>query len=114
VIETTKDRQKLLQDIMDHFGVLASCQFEITNDECPKTLQVPHRLSLLLNRPDKTLQVQRFRMMRDHRVNQRHFEQVTLAVVESLPEFVTKYQDLEMTIEADEQITEFNRNHFHG
>jgi hypothetical protein len=87
-------------------------RFSSDTRECQEkyeALQMPNKLSLLIDETDRMMQVERIRMIRDLRTNQRKLEQDTLSVAELLPEFVIKYQDLEMTIEAYEQVNELNK-----
>ena len=74
VLETTKERHKKMNFAMERFTFLEEFKYEISNDECQekyKTLQMPHKLSLLIDETDRTLQVERIRMIRELRANQR-------------------------------------------
>ncbi|OHT05113.1 Dynein heavy chain family protein [Tritrichomonas foetus] len=112
VLETTKERSKKMDSVMQHFAFLEEFKFEITNDECQekyKTLQMPRKLSLLIDETDRMMQVERIRMIRELRQNQRQLETETMELTEMLPSFINKYQDLEMTIEAVDQAKEIQQ-----
>ena len=112
VIDSTADRTNRINSVMEHFTFLEEFQFEITNEDCQekyKTLQMPYKLSAMIDESDRTLQVERIRMIRELRANQRKLEQDTLELTELLPGFIAKYQDLEMAIEAAEHVNEINK-----
>jgi len=111
VLETTRDRSLKMQSAMQRFVFLEEYKFEISNEDCQekyKTLQLPHKLSMLIDETDRTLQVERIRMIRELRGNQRKLESDVLEITDLLPQFTSKYQDLEMTIEAVDQVNEIN------
>ncbi|EAY20056.1 Dynein heavy chain family protein [Trichomonas vaginalis G3] len=106
---TTKDRQAKMDTAMKRFAFLEDYKFEISNDECQekyKTLQMPHKLAITFEETDRNITVERGRMIRELKNNQRQLETNTLSVTEMLPAFISKYQDLEMTFEAVDQVNE--------
>ncbi|OHT04040.1 Dynein heavy chain family protein [Tritrichomonas foetus] len=115
VIESTNQRQVKTDSIMQRFAFLEEYKFEISNEECQDkyhALQIPHKLSVLINDTDTMLQVERIRMIHELRQNQKQLEIDTLAVTNLLPEFIAKYQDLELTIDAVDQINEIQQQLF--
>ena len=109
VLETTKERHSKMNFAMERFTFLEEFKYEISNDECQekyKTLQMPHKLSLLIDETDRTLQVERIRMIRELRANQRKLETDVMEITEMLPTIISKYQDLEMTVEAADKVNE--------
>lgn len=56
---------------------------------------MPHKLSMI-DETDWTLQVERIRMIKELRVNQRKLKTDTSEITELLSQFVSKFQDLEM------------------
>ncbi|KAK8861158.1 hypothetical protein M9Y10_012853 [Tritrichomonas musculus] len=109
VMESTKERSKKMDSVMQHFAFLEEFRFEITNEECKekyKTLSMPHKLTSLLDETDRMMQVERIKMIREVRENQRQLEKDVLEIADQIPVFINKYQDLEMTIEAVDQAKE--------
>jgi len=109
IISTTQERATQMKVSMQRFAFLEEFKFEISNDECQEkymTLQLPHKLSMNIEETERMLQVERVRMIRELRGNQRQLETSTLSVSEALPVFISKYQDLELTIEAVDHVNE--------
>ena len=106
VTTSTKERSKKMDSVVQHFEFLEEYKFEITNEECKekyKTLQMPRKITIILDESERMMQVERIRMIKELRQNQRNLESDTLQLADALPVFITKYQDLEMTVEAVEQ-----------
>ena len=109
VLDTTDDRSNRMQTAMQRFTFLEEYKFEITNEDCQekyKTLQLPQKLAVLIDETDRTLQVERIKMIRELRANQRKLETDVMEITEQLPIIIEKYQDLEMTVEAADQVNE--------
>ena len=104
VFETTKERHNKMNVAMKCITFLEEFKYEISNDECQekhKTLQMPHKLSFLIDETGRTLHVEPIRTIRELRTNQSNLETEVIEITEMLPIIVSKYHDLEITVEAD-------------
>ncbi|OHT12761.1 hypothetical protein TRFO_17306 [Tritrichomonas foetus] len=109
VVAKTKQREAKMKSAMERFTFLEEFKFEISNEECQEKyqiLQMPHKLKLMVEETNRTMQVEKIKMICELRQNQRQLESDSLAVTEMLPSFVSKYQDLEMTVDAVDEINE--------
>ena len=112
VVELKESRQEKLDNVMKRFDFLELFRFDISNDECQdkyNTIQIPNKIQQLLDQADRTMQVERIRMIRELRQNQKQLENDTLKLAEILPDFVSKYQDLEMTIDAVDHVNDIHQ-----
>ena len=112
VIASTNLREQKLDQIVQRFNFLEDYKYDISDEDCTskyETLQMPQRLTKLINETDTKIQVERIRMIKELRGNQRKLEEDTVAVADLLPEFVSKYQDLEMTIDAVDRVNEIQQ-----
>lgn len=83
VKNTTKDREAKMNSATQRFSFLEEFKFEISNDEYQnkyQILQKPHRLDLMIEETERILQVEKIRMIREFRVNQRTLETGILSV----------------------------------
>ena len=109
VNESVQTRQKKMSVSNERFQFLETNHFEITNEECElryTTLQMPQRISALMDETERTLSVERIRMIRELRSNQRKLENDAQLISEEVSTFYFKYTDLDMTIEAYDQVNE--------
>ena len=109
VNKTKKDRQKKMEIAMQRFAFLEEFKHEISDEECQSkysTLQMPQKLHMAMEETERTTQAERVKMVRELRNNQHALETSTLEITEQLPTFISKYQDLEMTLEAVDKVNE--------
>ncbi|EAY14826.1 Dynein heavy chain family protein [Trichomonas vaginalis G3] len=109
VLETTKERHRKMNTTMERFTFLEEFKYTVSDQELKekyKTLQMPHKLSMLIDETETKLSVERIRMVRELRNNQRKLESDVMEITQLLPNIVSKYQDLEMTVEAADQVNE--------
>ncbi|OHT16390.1 Dynein heavy chain family protein [Tritrichomonas foetus] len=109
VYETVKVRNKKMAISSERFQFLEDYHFEITNEEFQlryKTLQMPLRIATIMDETERTLSVERIRMIRELRANQKKLENDSTTIAEEVVNFSAKYTDLDMTIEAYDQVTE--------
>ena len=111
--ENESEREKKLKIANQRFAFLEENQFDLENDEFSfryDTLQMPAKVVQMMSETDHILSQERIRMIRELRINQRRLENDSIAISESLKDFTEKYQDLELTIEASDQINEIGDN----
>ncbi|KAK8860630.1 hypothetical protein M9Y10_012295 [Tritrichomonas musculus] len=109
VYETEKARNKKMEMSKDRFSFLEEFHFSFSDDEFEqryRALQWPQKINAIIDETERTVQVERIRMIRELRANQRSLENDTLQVTEELTAFNAKFLDLEMTIEASDSINE--------
>jgi hypothetical protein len=107
--ESSKVRQQKMELANQRFAFLEEFHFPVSDDECQaryQALQMPQKISVLMDENDRTLSVERVRMIRELRSNQRTLENETLELTDALTAFNGKGLDLEMTVEATEQVNE--------
>ena len=109
VSHNTKKREIKIKTAMERFSFLEEFHFEISNDECQEkyqSLQVPYKIKLMIEEANRTTQVKKTKMICQLRQNQRELESDSLIVAGLLPSFISKYQDLELTVDACDEINE--------
>ncbi|EAY07015.1 Dynein heavy chain family protein [Trichomonas vaginalis G3] len=107
-----EERKQIIKKINERYDFLSSYQFEISNEEADeyyKLLSMPNKLTLMLDDAERTVQVERIRMIKDLRTNQKSLEQETTEISKQIPLIITKYQDLEDSIEAYDAVTEVDK-----
>ena len=111
VIQTTKIRKRKMNYANERFDFLNEFHFIITDDEFKfyyETLQMPQKISNSIDDTERMLSKVRITMIRELRNNQRNLETETVRVQDQLKEFNQKYNDLEMSIEAVDQVNEIH------
>ena len=118
-VKATSDREEQIRKALERFTFLEGYKFEISNVECQykyEVLQMPNKLLLVIDETERKMQVEKSVMIRELRQNQRKLETDSLLVTELIPAFITKYQDLDMTVDAydeivtiDEQLSELRQ-----
>ncbi|OHT14597.1 Dynein heavy chain family protein [Tritrichomonas foetus] len=111
VFNTIKVRNRKMSYANERFEFLEEFQFEITDEEFVfhyQTLQMPQKISQMMDSTEKMISTVRIKMIRELRANQRKLETDTIQVQEQLKGFNSKYNDLEMTIEAVDQVNEIH------
>ena len=109
VYESEKQRSHKMTIANERFAFLEDFHFEITNEEINfhyNTRQMPQKISSSLDETERMLSVERIRMVRELRANQAKMETETLELADVLASFAAKYTDLDMTIEAVDQIND--------
>ncbi|OHT17559.1 Dynein heavy chain family protein [Tritrichomonas foetus] len=109
VYDTGKIRTKKMESANERFAFLEEFHYAISNEEFEqryKALQWPQKINGIIDETERTLQVERIRMIRELRTNQRTLENDSLRTTEELTSFNAKFIDLEMTVEASDQINE--------
>jgi hypothetical protein len=112
VYETVKVRQKKMAISNERFGFLEEFHFECSNEEFElryRTLQMPVRISGIMDDTERTLSVERIRMIQELRANQRKMEIESVVIEEEVAAFAQKYTDLEMNIEAYECVQQLDQ-----
>ncbi|OHT09102.1 Dynein heavy chain family protein [Tritrichomonas foetus] len=110
--ETTQDRADRLRTACERFSFLDEYKYDITNDECKfqyQILQMPNNLIKQLQNTEQMVQVERVRMIRELRNNQKDLETEVLQMDQQIPTFISKYQDFEMAVEAAEMVNEMQQ-----
>lgn len=77
-----------------------------------KTNTRSFQLDLMIEEIERMLQVEKIRMIREFRFNQRTLKTCILSVIEFLPVFISKYHDLEMIVDAVDEIIEIQKKLF--
>ncbi|KAK8866475.1 hypothetical protein M9Y10_009438 [Tritrichomonas musculus] len=109
VAEKESERMKRIEIANQRFQFLEDYNFDLNNEDFAfryNTLKMPGKVSVLLEEADKVLAQERISMIRNLRANQRHLENETLITSETLNAFVLKYNNLDLTLEASDQINE--------
>jgi len=112
VYDSVKMRNKKMAAANEKFSFLEEFQFGVDNDEFQyryQTLQMPQKISVLMDETERTLSVERIRMIRELRSNQRKLESESTVLSDQLTSFASKYSDLEMTVEAVDQINDIEK-----
>jgi hypothetical protein len=71
--------------------------------------QMPHKIEFLLEETDRKMQVEKSKLIRELRQNQRQLETDSLGVTELLPSLITNYQALELTVDAYDEVCIIDR-----
>ncbi|OHS98393.1 Dynein heavy chain family protein [Tritrichomonas foetus] len=109
VTESEPGRVKRMEKTKERFKFLEEYQFDLDNEDFSyrfDTLQMPNKITSMLDEADKVLANERIRMIRELRANQRHLENETLITSEQLNAFIIKYTDLDLTLEASDVVNE--------
>ena len=109
VYDSVKTRAKKMNFANERFAFLEEYQFEVTNEEFQfryQTLQMPQKISMMMEDTERTLSVERIRMIRELKANEKRLETETNELSEALASFSAKFNDLDMTVEAIDQVNE--------
>ncbi|KAK8888098.1 hypothetical protein M9Y10_039159 [Tritrichomonas musculus] len=109
IVDTTNDREKKLNYAVKRFEFLEEYKFDITDEDCRykiESLQRPYKLSANLESTNHELEVEKVKMIRELRGNQKSLEDEIRELTETIPQLVIKYQDLEMTVDAAETVND--------
>jgi len=107
IISTSKQRNEMLSNIISKFEFLEQYRYEISDEDFQQryeAMKMPTKISQRIEETERILSVERIRMIRDLRSNQRKLENETLSVSEVVNSLMGKYTDLEITSEAVEQV----------
>ena len=111
VFNTIKVRQRKISYVNERFAFLEEFHFEINDDEFMNhynMLQMPQKISQMMNSTEKLISTLRIKMIKELRQNQKNLEIDTQELSEQLQSFNSKYNELEMTIEAVDRVNEIN------
>ena len=111
IVDTVKVRNNKMDISNERFQFLEDYQFEVTPEEFQlryNTRKMPIKISFIMDETERTLSVERIRMIRELRANQKKLEVESEEIEEEVVVFSTKYADLDMTIEAYDQVTELS------
>ncbi|EAY21612.1 Dynein heavy chain family protein [Trichomonas vaginalis G3] len=109
VYNSNKQRTNMMNIANERFAFLEEFHFETTNEEVNfhyNIRQMPQKIMAEMEQTERTLSVERIRMVRELRSNQQTLESEVNDLTEFLAAFAAKYTDLDMTIEAVDQINE--------
>ena len=109
VVDTTKDRENKMNFAVQRFDFLESYKFEISDEEMRyqfESLQRPLKLISALESTSQQLEIEKVKMIKELRINQRKVEDEIRQLSETIPQLAVKYQDLEMTVDAAENVNE--------
>jgi len=102
-------RFRKLLSIQAKYSFIDEFRFDIANHECKEyywILSMPNTLIKQIEQSRVMIEGERIRMIRELRSNQRELETETLNLAEIIPDFLSRYQDLEFTVEAVDQASE--------
>ena len=112
VYDNVRKRNELIGITKDRFAFLEEFHLQNTNEEFQywcKIRQMPLKISALMDETERMLSVERIKMIRDLKTNQKKLEDEAFVLTEKLSDFATHYTDLEMAVEAVDQINEIEK-----
>ena len=110
--QTTSSRSDKMKIACQRFSFLEEYKYEISNDECNfkyQLLKMPKVLNKQLDSTDQMIQVERVRMIRELRNNQKSLETSLLEMSTQIEVLFNKFQDIEMAVEAAEKVNDMQQ-----
>ncbi|KAK8896419.1 hypothetical protein M9Y10_014318 [Tritrichomonas musculus] len=104
---TEKVRSEKISKSSQRFSFLDQYQFETTNEEVAKhyqALQMPSKINVMIEETERSITVIKTKMTSSLRKQRFELEQESLSVTEELTQFRNNYNDLEMAVEAADEI----------